>query len=51
MQRITRALAIAVWMMLPLPANGQMVQIYGRLYPEVVFTWMTVELADGISRR
>jgi len=47
MQRITRALAIAVWMMLPLPANGQMVQIYGRLYPEVVFTRMTGATAPG----
>jgi len=47
MQRITRALAITVWMMLPLPANGQMVQIYGRLYPEVVFTRMTGATAPG----
>src|SRR6476659_9074783 len=47
MQRITRALAVAVPVVLSLPANGQMVQIYGRLYPEVVFTRMTGATAPG----
>ncbi len=47
MQRITHALAIAVPVVLSLPASGQMVQIYGRLYPEVVFTRMTGATAPG----
>lgn len=47
MQRITRALAVAVPVVLSLPVAAQTVQIYGRLYPEVVFTRMTGATAPG----
>ena len=47
MQRITRALAVGVPVVLSLPVAAQTVQIYGRLYPEVVFTRMTGATAPG----
>jgi predicted porin len=47
MQRTTRALAFAIAMASSASAAGQTVTLYGRLYPEVVWTRMTGATAPG----
>jgi len=47
MERFARALGVALPLALSLPAAAQSVQVYGRLYPEVIWTRMTGATAPG----
>ena len=49
MKRFTRALAFAFPLALATAAAAQSVQVYGRLYPEVIYTRMTGATAPGTT--